>query len=534
MPERVPISNLFRQKLENTHDFLLTFELVPGRTVKGRSLEKVLSFARQAAEEGLLDALSITDNPGGNPSLSPDVLGKEIKQMKIDPIVHFACRDWNRYGAFSRALQLDRLSIENLLIVTGDYPAEGSEGTAKPCFDLDSATMLCMLDGMNNGTEMFCTKDHHTESERTSFLLGAVISCSKYTESEVINQYYKLLKKVRNGAGFAITQICYDARKFHELIRFLQANQCLLPVIGSVYVLNETTARFMNQGGVPGAFVSDKLLGLIQKEAKETDKGKSASMVRTAKLIAILKGLGYRGAHIAGATVYEDIKNIILRFREIHEQWEAFLPEFNFPYTGGFYLYEKDGHTGLNCPQAVEKSRRSLGACVNQTAMKAVHGLLFKKDTRCYPIIKNCAKVIDKNSVFSRLFCFIENISKSVLFDCQKCGDCALDNMAYLCPESQCPKFMRNGACGGSEKEMCEVKKDRLCVWVRVYHRLKAYGEESMLKNQCIPPRNWSLNGNSSWLNYYLDRDYHASALPFCKRIERSYPKSNPPQTENQ
>lgn len=74
MPERVPISNLLRQKLENTQDFLLTFELVPGRTVKGRSLEKVLSFARQAAEEGLLDALSITDNPGGNPSLSPAFL----------------------------------------------------------------------------------------------------------------------------------------------------------------------------------------------------------------------------------------------------------------------------------------------------------------------------------------------------------------------------------------------------------------------------------------------------------------------------
>ncbi len=129
------MANLFRDKLENSNDFLLTFELVPGRTAKGRSVQKVLSFAQQAAKEGLLDALSITDNPSGNPSLSPDVLGREIKQIGIDPIVHFACRDWNRYGAFSRTLQLNRLAIDNLLVVTVDYPAQGAVGTAKPCFD---------------------------------------------------------------------------------------------------------------------------------------------------------------------------------------------------------------------------------------------------------------------------------------------------------------------------------------------------------------------------------------------------------------
>jgi len=296
--------NIFKDKLKYTDDFLLTFELVPGRSARGKSVKKALSFAMKAKDEHLLDALSITDNPGGNPSLSPDVLGREIKEMGIDPIVHFACRDWNRYGAFSRALQLDRLSIENLLVVTGDYPGEGPAGIAKPCFDLDSVTMLCMLDGMNRGYQTFCQKDDGIKLEKTNFFLGAVVSPFKFSEGEVMNQYYKLIKKIRNGANFLITQICYDARKFDELLKFLKSQYLDTPVLGSVYILNETVARIMNEGKVPGAFVTDKLLSLIQSESQAKDKGKSARLYRAAKLIAILKGRRY-GLFMPGISMSE-------------------------------------------------------------------------------------------------------------------------------------------------------------------------------------------------------------------------------------
>lgn len=515
------MNSSLREKLQETNDFLLTFEVVPGRNVRGKSVEKVLSFARQAAQEGLLDALSITDNPGGHPSLSPDVLGHEIKEMGIDAIVHFACGDWNRYGAFSRALQLDRLSMENLLIVTGDYPTEGPEGMAKPCFDLDSVTTTCMLDSMNMGAEVFCIKGQHVESEKTNFLLGTTVSCYKYAESEVLNQYYKLLKKVRNGANFAITQICYDARKLHELQQFLRDNQCNIPVFGSVYVLRKASAQAMHQGGVPGVSIPPKLLNMILTEAQAKDKGKSAAIIRAARLIAVLKGLGYRGAHIEGPGVYDNVRAIILHFKQIQDNWRDFLPEFDFPLTAGFYLYEKDNSTGLNSTRLAKKSLRRPLPYAQQAVMKAFHWLFFHKQAPHYGIIKRMAKVIDNNVILNWLFCLFENISKSVLFDCQKCGDCALDDMAYLCPESKCPKFMRNGSCGGSINKFCEVNKDKLCVWVNVYERLKAHNQQANLKNRCIPPRNWSLNDTSSWLNYYLDRDYHAAVLPFCRRIKK-------------
>jgi len=514
------MSNLFREKLFESDDFILTYELVSGRSSKGKGVWKALSFARQAAVDGLLDALSITDNAGGNPSLSPDVLGKEIKQLGIEPIVHFACRDWNRYGAFSRALQLDRLGIENLLVVTGDYPTEGPAGTAEPCFDLDSVTMMCMLDRMNKGQQTFCSEGNVNKAERTDFLIGGAVSCFKYAESEVVNQYYKLFKKIRNGSSFLISQICYDARKFDELLRFLSGNKLDVPVLGSVYILNSAAARYMAAGNVPGAYIPAKLLEQVVSESASDDKGRKASLMRTAKLVAILKGLGYRGAHLSGAARYDDIRDIILNFQKLQNDWREFVCEFDFGYPGGFYLYEKDEVSGLNRTARARSKRRSVVAFVSYGIMSIFHYLFFDKNAPQYRLIRGVARIIDKVGVFRVMFGLAEDIIKLIMFGCKKCGDCALADMVYLCPESKCPKHLRNGPCGGSEKTRCKIKKNKQCVWCRVYERLKSHHKESELTGRCVPPRNWALDDTSSWLNFYLERDYHSDAVIYCDRLD--------------
>ena len=72
------------------------------------------------------------DNPGGNPSLSPDILGYEIFRYGLDVIVHFSCRDMNRMGMESRALQLARLGLKNILALTGDYSGKGLNTSTLP------------------------------------------------------------------------------------------------------------------------------------------------------------------------------------------------------------------------------------------------------------------------------------------------------------------------------------------------------------------------------------------------------------------
>ena len=103
----------------------------------GRSVDNVMGIARDAFSDGRISAVSITDNPGGNPSLSPDVIGNEIFKLGMDAIVHMTCRDMNRSGLESRSLQLDLLGMKNILALSGDYSGNGFGGIGAPVFDLD-------------------------------------------------------------------------------------------------------------------------------------------------------------------------------------------------------------------------------------------------------------------------------------------------------------------------------------------------------------------------------------------------------------
>ena len=94
---------VFQTDILNTDDFIITLELLPGKESVGRSVDTVMGIAKDSFSDGRISAVSITDNPGGNPSLSPDVMGYEIFKAGMDVIVHFTCRDLNRVGMESRA-----------------------------------------------------------------------------------------------------------------------------------------------------------------------------------------------------------------------------------------------------------------------------------------------------------------------------------------------------------------------------------------------------------------------------------------------
>jgi electron transport complex protein RnfC len=73
---------------------------------------------------------------------------------------------------------------------------------------------------------------------------------------------------------------------------------------------------------------------------------------------------------------------------------------------------------------------------------------------------------------------------------CAQCGDCLLDYTGGICPVTACAKHLTNGMCGGSDKGMCEVGKERECGWSRIYDRLKARGRIDKLKTYVPAKKN--------------------------------------------
>jgi methylenetetrahydrofolate reductase (NADPH) len=499
----------FRNAIADRDHFIYTVELVPGRGSHGKRQDELLLLAEQAARGGLVDALSITDNPGGHPTLSPDVIGLEVLKLGIEPIVHFTCKDKNRNQIESILYALDRLGIRNLLAMTGDYPLYGFQGKAKPVYDLDSVQLIRLIGRMNQGLDI----DERAPGggkggPATDIMRGCAVSPFKRLESETMAQYFKLRKKIDEGADFVITQVGFDARKFHELLQFKKQSYFNIPLLGNIYILSLPVARVMNQKGVPGCVVTDKLYWEIEGESHSPDHGQSARLLRAAKLIALLKGMGYDGVHIGGpGLTYRDIEWVINTSTEFVGNWPSLVGEFSYPIEGGFYLYQRNRETALNTVNLSGKSSRG-SAGFAYAVMRTLHRLAFAPAAPLYETLCSFFHRID-GSPLEKPLTELEYWVKFVTSRCRRCGDCTLAELAYLCPQSQCPKYLFNGQCGGSTDGWCEVFPGiRRCIYVRAYNRLSAYGDEQTLKNEYIRPRNWALDQTSSWTNYFLGRDH--------------------------
>ena len=83
------------------------------------------------------------------------------------------------------------------------------------------------------------------------------------------------------------------------------------------------------------------------------------------------------------------------------------------------------------------------------------------------------------------------------MFGCRMCGNCLLQETAFICP-MECPKGMRNGPCGGSTPEKCYVDETRPCIWYRIYARAHRMGREHMLL-EVLPPLDWDKVGCETW-----------------------------------
>jgi len=91
----------------------------------------------------------------------------------------------------------------------------------------------------------------------------------------------------------------------------------------------------------------------------------------------------------------------------------------------------------------------------------------------------------------------IEYAIKSPLFGCRMCGNCLLQETAFICP-MECPKGLRNGPCGGSTPEYCYVDKTRPCVWYKIYEHSYKMGRQEKLM-EVLPPLDWEKVGGETW-----------------------------------
>jgi methylenetetrahydrofolate reductase (NADPH) len=102
-----------------------------------------------------------------------------------------------------------------------------------------------------------------------------------------------------------------------------------------------------------------------------------------------------------------------------------------------------------------------------------------------------------RESLSRRTLAWVEKMVKGPLFGCRMCGNCLLQETAFIC-SMECPKGVRNGPCGGSTPDHCYVDETRPCIWYCIYDRsFRMRRQERLL--EVLPPLDWDKVGTETW-----------------------------------
>jgi methylenetetrahydrofolate reductase (NADPH) len=468
-------------------------ELVPwAGPLQAEAGDRARAMAQELAADPRVTALTITDNAGGFVRLGPLTLGRAILGMGGQVVVHLACRDRSRAALQSTAFGLASEGLTNVLALSGDYPREGFGGRSRAVFDIDSVGLITLL------------RELSTHGPR--FTVGCAVNPFKALEADLVPQLLKLAMKVRAGADLAITQVGYDARTWSELMTWSRSEGLRIPLMASVYILSRPVARVFHANGVPGIRIPEALLAWVEREAKAPDKGRAAFLELAAGQLAVVRGLGYAGAYIAGQRSTAEIDTLLRRADELAADWRALLADVSFPEPRPHRLFEPGDVPQLASDRPMRPTRARRAPAFYRLN-RFVHDHVFDPDAAGFAAARRLYARLE-SAHLAKPAHVLEQAAKIPMFGCRDCGDCSLPDIAYQCPESACAKNQRNGPCGGSLDGECEVP-GRPCVWASAYDRLKPYGEAlSMLEREPVLQDN-ALRGTSAWANTFLGRDHY-------------------------
>lgn len=251
--------------------FVITSEIGPP---KGTDIRGMLDDARYLSSR--VDAINVTDLQGSVMRLGSLAACRLLKEIGIEPVLQMTCRDRNRLALQSDLLSASVLGIENVLLLTGDYPTCGDHPEAKPVFDLGSVELIAIARSLQEGKDM----NGRALKGTPAFCVGAVVNPGADPfEPELI----RMEKKVRSGAQFFQTQAVFDPDIFKKFIDTVKGLN--VPILAGIVLLKSAgMARYMNRN-ISGVVVPDNL---IQEMDAASDKA-AASVRIASRLITEIK-----------------------------------------------------------------------------------------------------------------------------------------------------------------------------------------------------------------------------------------------------
>lgn len=264
LPDYEPVPERERSELAarlERNEWVVCTELAPSL---GPDPTRVLEAASVLKEQGVA-AINVPDGPRASSRMSAQATAMLIqKEVGIEAVLHYTCRDRNLLAMQSDLLGLDALGIHNLLIITGDPPRLGDYPDATAVYDIDSIGLTNVARMLNSGRDI----GRKDLGRPTALYHGIGCNPAAVNMEEELKRYWY---KIEAGASFAVTQPVFDVTQlevFLEQIRKMEGIR-QVPVIAGIWpLLSLRNAEFMHNE-IPGVVVPENVM---ERMASAPDK----------------------------------------------------------------------------------------------------------------------------------------------------------------------------------------------------------------------------------------------------------------------
>jgi homocysteine S-methyltransferase len=268
--------------------FATTIELTPPRSWDASALLE----AARAAHEGGVTAVTVVDSPRGlHRMASLPAATLILTGTGAEPVMHYTCRDRNMMGMLSDLLGAAAAGVRNVLLVSGDPPAQGPYPDATAVFDIDSIGLTHVVAGLNRGVD----PSGASIGAPTPFVIGVAANPGAVDRERALARYRW---KVEAGADYAITQPVFDPAL---LARFLaDTADHRLPVLVGIWPLPSVrTAEFLAHE-VPGVAVPADVIARMERAERRGPHAARAEGLEVARevLAAVREMDGVAGVHL--------------------------------------------------------------------------------------------------------------------------------------------------------------------------------------------------------------------------------------------
>ena len=233
------------EKILNSGDFAITAEIPPPVSAGPLELESKIDLLK-----GSVHAINLTDNAGANAHMSSLAAASIVLNKGIDPIYQITCRDRNRLAIQSDLMGASALGIRNVLALGGDPIKSGNQPEAKAVFDVNSKTVLNIINDMNKKGLTMGGRELDTKAD---FFPGAAAIVHNPIENW---KPAALEAKASAGTKFIQTQFCYDSsllKTYMKCIVDSGLSEKLYFLVGIGPLRSDKSAKWMR----------DKLFGTV-------------------------------------------------------------------------------------------------------------------------------------------------------------------------------------------------------------------------------------------------------------------------------